>query len=216
MYPFTTKSSPNCSRLATEGISTLLTPSERSTLTFEFIHSYRWETGGSVVLRLVLVNLVYWLSGVYDGRLNGILLDDWLDVLVNVVVHMLACDCWLSSGAVLSLTDCARVLELSLLSSKTLLDVRIVTVLNVTVLSLVLAMVVFFWEDLTVLDGLDGGVVVILVNFTVYCLCNVLVLGARDVLVLDCGVDILVNTGIVLSILGEEVSNSCLSFIHFD
>jgi len=216
LCPMTSKCSPNRSGLALEGISALLTASERSTLTIELIHSHSWERGSSVVLGLVLVNFMHRLGGVYNGRLDGILLDDWLDVLVNVVVDMFAGNGWCSTGAVLSLTNCATVLELSLLSSETLFDVRIVTVLDVTVLSLVLAMVVFFWENLAVLNRLNGGVVMILVNFSVYCLCDILMLGTGNVLVLNCRVDSLVNRGIVLSILVEEVSNSCLGLFHFD
>jgi len=212
----TTKRSANSSWLAHEGISALFTASERSTLAIELIHRHSWESGSSMMLSLVLVDFVNWLGGVYNGRLNGVLLDDGLDVLVNVVVNVLACDGWLSTGAVLSLALCASVPELSLLSSETFLDVRIVTVLDAAFLNRFLVVFVFFWEDLAVLNGLNGGVVVILVNFTVYCLSDILALGASDILVLDCRIDGLVNGSFVLSIPGEEVSNGCLSFIHFE
>jgi hypothetical protein len=45
-----------------------------------------------MVLGLVLVDFVDGNGGVDDGWLNCLLLDDGLDVLVNVVVYVFACN----------------------------------------------------------------------------------------------------------------------------
>lgn len=56
----------------------------------ELGHGHGWEGAGGVVLGLVVVDLVDRLGRVDNVALDGLLLDDWLDVLVDVVVHMLA------------------------------------------------------------------------------------------------------------------------------
>jgi len=48
----------------------------------------------SVVLGFILVDFVHWDGGVDDGWLDGLLLDNGLDVLVHVMVYMLACNSW--------------------------------------------------------------------------------------------------------------------------
>jgi hypothetical protein len=135
------------------------------------------------------MNFVNWFSGVYNSWLNGLLLDDWLDVLVNVVVDMLACNGRVGSRAMLGLSNCASILELSGLGCETLLDMRVVTVLDMTVFSLVVAVRVFFGENLTMLNGLNGGVVVVLVNLTIYGVCDVFVVSTGNILVLNRWVD---------------------------
>jgi hypothetical protein len=46
-----------------------------------------------------------------------------------------------------------------------------------------------FWEDLAVLNGLDGGVVVVLVNLAVDGSGHILLTGRGDFLVLNCRID---------------------------
>jgi len=82
---------------------------------------------------------------------------------------------------------------LSLLSSEALLDMGIISMFDVTVLSLMLMVRVLLWKNFAVLDRLNGGVVVVLMNLTVYGLCDILVLSAGDILVLDCWVDSLIS-----------------------
>jgi hypothetical protein len=61
--------------------------------------------------------------------------------------------------------------------------------LNVAVLNANLVMGVLFWENFAVLDGLNGGVVVVLMNLAVYNCLNILMLCASYSLVLNGGVD---------------------------
>jgi len=167
-----------------------------------------------VVLGLIVVDFMDWDGGVDDGRLDGLLLDDWLDGLVDVVVNVLARQGWCSGRSVLSLSDLFGALELSSLSLESLSHVLIVAVVDLAVLSANQVVRVLLRKNLTVLDGLDGGVVVILVNLAVDDLLGFLVLGAGDVLILNSWVHCLVDSGFVLSILGEEVGHCGLSFIH--
>lgn len=88
-----------------------------------------------MVLGLVLVNLMDWDGGVDDGWLDGLLLDDGLDVLVDVVVDVLAGNGWVGGRCMFCGANLTGVLELSLLGCNTLLDMIIVAVLDVAVLN---------------------------------------------------------------------------------
>jgi len=202
--------------LTSESIRALLASSERTSLVSELVHADRWESGGRVVLSLILVNFVNWDGSVDDGWLDGLLLDDWLDGLVDVVVNVLTSNSSTLGSGVLSFSYSAGVLELSLLSGETLLDVGIISVLNVAVLDGSEFVGVLFWENLTIVDRLDRSVVMILMHLTIHSGCCVLVVGLGYVLVLDGWVDGLMDSGVMLSILGEEIADSCLGTFHCD
>lgn len=145
-----------------------------------------------MMLGLILVNLMDWNGGVNDGGLDGLLLDDGLDVLVDVVVNVLADNVLAGGLGVLYISDITGALELSLLCCETLTDVAVVTVLEVSLLDSTHVMCVLFWENLLVLDGLDSGVVMVLVNLAVYSTGLVGMLCASDMLVGNSWVDGLV------------------------
>src|SRR4051812_17518319 len=163
-------------RFATEGIGAFFTTRDRSALALELIHGDGRELGGGMVLGFVLVNLVYGNGGVDDGWLNGLLLNDGLDVLVDVVVHMLSCDSGVGGGGMMDITDCAGILELSLFSGQTFLDLGIVSVVDLAVLNTSHLVGVHFWKNLLVLDRLNGSVVVVLVDLAVYDRLSIIVL----------------------------------------
>jgi hypothetical protein len=82
-------------------------------------------------------------------------------------MHMFACDDGVGGRRVLRLADRAGVFELGLLSGEAVFDVGVIAVLDVLVLDAGHLVGVLFWKDLAVLDGLDGGVVVVLMDFAV-------------------------------------------------
>lgn len=88
----------------------------------------------------------------------------------------------------LRLTHGSLILELGSLGRETLLDVITAAVVDFAVLDVPELVRVFLREDFTVLDGLDGGVVVVLMDFAVDGGGCALVLGAGYVFVLDGGV----------------------------
>jgi len=212
----TPESTANRAWLTCESVAALLTTSEGSTLSLELVHGHSREGGSSVMLGLVLVDFMDGDGGVNDGWLNSLLLDDRLDVLVDVMVNVLTSNRWCSCAGLLGVTDGAGVLELSLLSRETVLDVRIIAVLDIAVLNTCHLVGVLLREHLSVLDGLNRGVVVVLVNLAVYRGGDIFVSGGCDVFLLNGGVDGLVDSGVMLSVLGEEVANCCLCLFHFD
>jgi len=211
-----TKSSTNRSWLALELICTLLATTEVTTLRLELVQANSWKLSGSVVLGLVLVNLVDWDGGVNNGWLDSLLLDNWLDVLVYVVVNVLSSNGSTLNGLTLSLLDLTSGLELSGLSSKTLLYVVVISVCDFAVLNTGHLVGVLLWENLTILDRLNGGVVMILVDLTINGGLLLLELSFNNALMGDGWVDALVDSGVMLSILVEESGNGLLGFIHFD
>lgn len=174
--------------LASESIGTLLTAGQSTALVLELGHGDGREGRSSVVLSLVLVNLVDRNGGVDDRWLDGLLLDDGLDGLVDVVVDVLASNGWGGSRCVLSLANGALILELGSLGCETLLYMVVVSVLDVALLSSSHVVAVLLWEDLAVLDGLHGGVIVVLVDLAIHGSLDLLLLGTSDVLVLNGGV----------------------------
>lgn len=132
-------------------------------------------------------------------RLNGLLLHDRLDRLMDVVVHVLAGDDGLHGRGVLALDADRLILELGSFLSEVVLVLLGIVVLNLAVLDGDDLVVVLLWEDFLVLDGLDGGVEVVLVDFAIESGSNVLVLGLVDGLVGDGGGDGLVDGGVVVA-----------------
>jgi hypothetical protein len=76
-----------------------------------------------VVLSLVVVDLVDGDGGVNNAWLDGLLLDDWLDVLVDVVVDMFANYITALALGSLDITNLACAAELLCLGVETLSDV---------------------------------------------------------------------------------------------
>jgi len=72
--------------------------------------------------------------GVDDRGLDGLLVDDGLDILVDMVVDMLAYGCGCCGGCVLGLADGAVVFELCLLGGELVLDVGVLAMRDFTVL----------------------------------------------------------------------------------
>lgn len=76
--------------------------------------------------------------------------------------------------------------------------------------------VMLLGKDLAVLDGLNGGVVVVLVNLTVNGRGYVLMAVRGDGFVGDCWSNGLVDSGVVVTRVLKEVGNSCLCLVHVD
>lgn len=153
--------------LTSKAVVTSLTSSKGTALRLELVHAHGRELAGRVVLSLVVVNLVDGDSGVDDAGLDNILLDNWLDDLVDMVVAVLTSDDGSLGVSVCSLALLAGALELGSLLVKLRLDGSGVAVVVLAVLDRGGPVGVLLGQNLTVLDGLDGRVVVVLVNLTV-------------------------------------------------
>lgn len=194
----------NSAGLTLEAVVTLLAASQDTTLLLKVGHGDGGKSRGSVVLGGIVVNLVDGDGGVDNMRLNGLLVDNRLDGLVDVVVDVLTADGGCNRLRVHSLDLGALVSKLGSLGSETLLDLGVVAVLERAVLDGGKVVVVLLGENLTVLDGLDGGVVVVLVNLLVDGGLDLLVLLELMALVGDSRGDLLVDGGVVVAGAGPE------------
>jgi len=204
----------NLARLTLEAIITLLTAGKNTTLLLEVLHGDGGKSRGAVVLGGVVVDLMDWDGSVSDVRLDGLLLNHRLNLLVDMVVHVLASNDRSDRVASLALYALGGILELSLLGCQATLNILLVVVFETAVLDWDQVVVVLLAQSLLLDYGLHRGVVVVLVNLLVDRGGNLLTVAALNSLVLDGGVDLLVNGGVVVTRLGHEVFDGSLGRVH--
>jgi hypothetical protein len=210
----TSCASTNVLRDTLESIIALLAAGKSSTLVLELVHGHGRKSSGAVVGGLVVVNLVDGNGGVNNVGLDGLLLDDRLDSLVDVVVNVLTANGSSGALAVCGAIYATLILEASLLVDKVPLGGVVITVVELAMLNGTKLSSVLLGEDLAVLDGLDCAVVVVLVDLLINSSLNLLVNVRLDNLVLNSRSNSLVDSGVVVSRLRHEVGDSCLSLVH--
>jgi len=201
---------------AFESVVALLTTLKRSALAGELTHSHGWKRSRVMVGCLVVVYLVNGDSGVDDVGLDSLLLHNRLDSLMDVVVDMLATDGGRRTLAVGGGINLPLVFEASLLLDKVPLCRIVVAVIELSVLDGTKLGSVLLGEHLTVLNRLNGAVVVVLMNLLVDSCLNLLVLVGLDHLVSDSGSNRLMDGSVVVTRLGHEVRDGCLGLFHDD
>lgn len=165
------------------------------------------------MLGLVVVDFVDGNGGVYDGWLDGFLLDDRLNSLKDgsmmfqqtrrvftdlmyVVVDVFSSNHWCHRVCLLSTTLCAYILELSTLLFETCFNALFITVTVLPMFDGNDVVHVLFRKDFAVFDRLDRGMVVVLVYLTIdgglsffmANLCDLLVHNGRRHFLVDSGV----------------------------
>jgi len=211
-----THSSANGSGLTLETIVTLLTTGQRATLLLEVSHAYSWERRGGVVLCGVVVNLMDWDCCMNNVGLDSLLVNDWLDRLVDVVMNVLSGDCWGHCLGFGGSVAGGRILELGSFLLKTLGNIMFVAMLVVAVLYSSKVVCMLFWQNLLVMHWLNGGVIMILMNLLVNGGLDVFVFCWSDSLLLNSWCYTLVDGGVMVASLAHEAGNCCLCFIHCD
>ena len=126
---------------------------------------------------------------------------------VNVVVNVLASNDW-GDGVGLFLVHSAVALELSRFLFEAGFDSLGIAMLMVTLLDGDDVVMMFLGKDFTVKDGLNGGVVMVLMDFTVDGGRGLFVTLLDDVLVHDGGSNLLVDGGVMVTSL-VPVKESC-------
>ena len=168
------------------------------------------------MLSLILMYFMDGYSGVDDRWLYGLLVDNRLDGLmemiskaklfvntatdlVDVVVNVLAGNDWCNRVGFFCLTRLAAVLELHTLLLEASFDGVWVTMLVLTMLYRDNVVVMLFREYLAVLDWLNRGVVVILVNFAIDGGCCLFVSVFMNCFVGHSWSDLFVNSGVMVT-----------------
>jgi hypothetical protein len=124
-------------------------------------------------------------------------------------MNLLASNSWQLSRRVLYIADLAGALELGTLILKPLSHVFVITVTEFSPLSTNHVMCILLGENLLVLNRLNRGVVVVLVNLTINRPSDIFLLCSDDPLVLDIWAHCLMDDSLMLSISWEEVRNCC-------
>jgi len=183
----------------------LVTTVQRTTLLLELAHTDGWEGRGSVVLWCVVVLLVDWDGGVDYVWLNGLLMYNWLNCLVDVVMYMLAGNLWNGLGVrFVSTNSGVLVLELGLLLLEMLLCLCVITMVMGAVFDTDLLVMMLLWENFLVLYWLDRGMIMILVNFSVFYDLLFFASLLLDSLFLHCWGDFFVDSCVIVSSLAED------------
>lgn len=196
-------------RLPFEKVMAGLPTLESATILLELGHRDSGESGGGVVLGGVVVFLVYWDGGVYDVGLNGLAVNNGLDLLMDVMVNVFATDNGLRLLSVSGFSCPGCVLELGLLGLEALVNFMVIAVFVLAVLDGDGVVVVLLWQSLFVMDGLDGGVVVILVDLLIHRGGDILMTVGFDSLVGNMRVHFLMHRGVVLPIFMPVLSVRC-------
>ena len=124
--------------------------------------------------------LVDWDGGVYDLWVHSLLMDDWLDCLMDLMVNMLARRGREGRDGMVRLVRHGGVLELGGFQLETFFCLGLVVVVEFAVFHGDHVVGVLFGQDLLVLKRLDCSVVVVLMDFTVHCLRDVLMASGLD------------------------------------
>lgn len=190
--------------------------SKSASFSGELVQSLGREDGSSMVHGGSMVSLMNRNSGVDDMRLNGLLLDDRLNMFVNMVMDTLASYNRSSGGRVGGAVSLAGVSELGSLSVESGTGLLLVSMVESLVLDGNEVVVVLLRKSLLVSDGLNSCVVVLLVNLLIESSSHVLMSVRADMLLGDMRPDILIDSGLVLSIVGEEARDGLLCLFHFD
>lgn len=137
-----------------------------------------------------------------------------LNRLMHMVVNVLAGYRRCRSGNVLAVDPFSGVLEAGRLLCQMLPVAVCVIMLKGTVLDAGDVVVVLLGEHVGILDGLDRGVVVVLVDLLVHGRGNAILLIADDRLICDGGCYTLMDGGIMLAILADEALDCFLCGLH--
>jgi len=199
-----------------ELVVALLATAQDSTLGLELVHGHGGQSSSLVVGCSVVVDLMNGNSSVDNVGLDDLLVDNRLNSLVNVVVDVLSANGRCYTLALGGTFYTALIPELSLLLNKVPLGRVVVTVVKLAVLYATKLGSMCLGKHVTVLNGLNSAVVVILVDLLVDSSVDLLVLVGLYSLVYNSWCNSLVNCGVMVTRLVGEVRKCCLDLVHFD
>lgn len=201
--------------IALEMIDTLSAASEGATMALELAQADGREGRRGMYSGRLLVHFVNGDRGVNHRGLDDLLLDYWLNGLVDVMMDMLAdnsgCRCLRADGPGLNML----VMELSTLLLETAADCGLVAFVQDPLLRVGNDSCVFLGEDDFVLDRLNGGMVMVLMNLAVDDGLDLLMFGLLDRFLDHGGGDLLVNGGVVMTGPVEDFADGMLGSLHF-
>lgn len=167
------------------------------------------------MLSRIVMNLVDRNSGVDNAGLNDLFVNDRLDRLMDVVMDMFSLRHGSLALGIGRIGHDPLVLQLLSLGCQRLLGLIMVSMVELSMLHRTNVMLVLLGQDLLVVNGLHGPVVMILVHLPVDSHVNFLMLGRLDRFMLDSRSNMFVDSGVVVARLGYEVADCSLGPFHF-
>lgn len=180
----------------------------------ELVESLGRQDGSTVVHGFEMMCLMDGDGGVDNVRLNNLLVNDGLDMLVDVMVDTLTTDDRSGLLGSAGLVGDGCVLVPSGITLKGGSNVAIVAMVELLVLNGNDVVSVLLRKSLFVCDGLDGSMVMMLMNLLINSSGYMLMLVRHDMLLSGGSSNIFLDSGLVLSVVREERGNSVLSFLH--
>lgn len=182
----------------------------------EFVHCHGGECLGVMVAGGVMVSLVDRDGGVDDFGLDDLLVDDWLNSLVHMMVDTLASNGRSNFLSVLRVVRDRGVSELGTLLLEPHPGLVGLVMFDVAVFDVTHPMLVLLWQDFFGLDRLDRGMVVILVCLLVHGSLHMFMTRWRYTLIGNSGSGLFIDSSMVVTSLAKEITNGSFSSIHFE
>lgn len=133
--------------------------SQRTSLRLKLIHGHSGQSGGLVMLGGMVVNFVNWLCVVDNVVMMGILLDDRLNSLNDVMVYVFPDSSRCCRLGDLGGHNVLTISELLLLGGKTPLEPRTIPMVELAFFDGMGLVLMSLRPDLLMLDRLQGSVV---------------------------------------------------------
>lgn len=172
---------------------------ESAALLPELVDADRRQLGGAVVLGAEVVCLVYGYRCMDDLGLDGLLVDDWLNSFMDVMVDVFTLDGGSRALGVGGAGNVTSVVVFPGLGGYGSLGLIVVAVVELSGLDVGDPVMVILWHNSLVLDWLNGMVVMVLMDLLLHGCVDLFVCGWLDRLVFHGRVDLLVDSGVVVS-----------------
>lgn len=187
-----------------------------ATMGGELINRLGRQDSGTVVGRCHMMRLMNRNSSVYRLGHNRLLHDHRLNMLVDVVVNTLSLQGGSGGRAMGRVMGGCGVLVLGCVGFHSGTEIAIIAVLKGLVLGRGDVVSVSLGKRLLGLDRLNSGMVMFLMYLTVYCGRDLFMTVMVNMLLRDRLTVVLLDSGTVLSVLGQEFRSELLGLVHVD
>jgi len=164
--------------------------------------------------RCCVVGFVNGYRGVNDVRLDSLFINHRLYMLMDMVMNSFTGDNGSSLGRVSGTVGLSSISVFSSFSVECSPSVLLIAVVESLVLDRDEVVVVLFRKGLLVSDRLNSRMMVLLMNLLIQGSGHLLMLMRHNMLLSDVRLNIFVDSGSVLSIIGKEARNGLLCFLH--
>ena len=184
-------------------------------LVFEFRHTDGVKRSRPMMFGGIVMGFMNWDGGVYDFWLDDLLVDHWLNCLMDVMMNMLPGNSRIDFLGFLFLRGKTLILERSSFLLESIGDMLLVAVVMSPLLHGHNVVAMLLGQYFGILHRLNRGVMVIFVNLFVNSCLDRLMACWLDSLPRHCRSRFLLVSRVIMTGFGHEVTNCLLRFLHF-